>query len=97
MSSTIVDPTLQRVAHAIGEQRLDLGLSLRKLERCSGVSRATIKRIERGERVNPELLLRVAGVLTTLELHRPPALEQELQVLVQPKRLLAQPNPALLS
>jgi transcriptional regulator with XRE-family HTH domain len=94
VSNTIVDPTLQRVAHAVGEQRLDLGLSLRKLERCSGVSRATIKRIERGVSVDPVLLLRVAGVLTTLELHRPPLLERELQVLVQPERRLLQPGPA---
>ena len=84
----MVDPTLQRVALAVGEQRLDLGVSLRTLERCSGVSRATIRKIERGGRVNPALLVRVAGALSTLELYRDrsPKLEDELPLLVHPER-----------
>lgn len=88
---------LERIALTVPEQRAELGISLNQLEKFSGVSRATIKRIESGCPVDPALLLRVAGVLTTLELHRPPLLERELQVLVQPERRLLQPGPAAAS
>ena len=68
-NSNSVHPTLERMALAIGEHRLDLGLSLRQLEALAGVSRTTLTKIERGRRVDPRLLLQVASVLTTVELH----------------------------
>lgn len=61
---------------AVGEQRVDLGLSLRDVERLSGVSRPTITKIERGGCVNPALVVRVASALNTFELSMPaPALD----------------------
>ena len=60
-----------RVASAIPEQRRELDLSLRELERLSGVSRRTLSKIERGGRADPALVVRVAGVLNTLELVSP--------------------------
>jgi transcriptional regulator with XRE-family HTH domain len=80
MSNAIVNPILERVALGIVEQRHELGVSQRQLAGFSGVSRDTITRLERGRRVSPALLLRVAGVLALLELYRPPAstLDDEL-------------------
>jgi transcriptional regulator with XRE-family HTH domain len=83
----------ERVALAVPEQRLELGLSLNQLARYSGVSRSTIARIERGQRVSPVLLLRVAGALTTLELYRTRELEvafPETRVLDETLQLLAE-------
>jgi len=84
-----VDPTLQRVADAIPGQRASLQLSLNQLARCSRVSRGTIRRIERGQQVDPALLLRVAGALTTLELYSPS--EDDLLGDLHPERLLVAP------
>jgi transcriptional regulator with XRE-family HTH domain len=60
-----------RIALAVGEARRDLGLSLRELSRWSGVSRDTISRLERGDDVRPDLIVRVAAALVVLELHAP--------------------------
>jgi transcriptional regulator with XRE-family HTH domain len=65
-----------RLAMAIAEQRTDLGLSLRDVEKLSGVSRPTIAKLERGGRVNPALVVRVATALNVIELASPaPALD----------------------
>jgi transcriptional regulator with XRE-family HTH domain len=61
--------TTERVALAIPEQRRELGLSLRQLARLTGVSRATIAKLEHGGHIDPVLLLRVATALLVLELH----------------------------
>jgi transcriptional regulator with XRE-family HTH domain len=67
-----VQSRLDRIALALREQRLELGVSLRWLAAASNVSRETLAKAERGGRIRPELLLRAASVLTTLELYAPP-------------------------
>ena len=68
--------SLDRLALAVPEQRHDLELSRRALSECSGVSQATIQRIEAGVRVRPANLVRVALALTALELYSEPKPEQ---------------------
>jgi transcriptional regulator with XRE-family HTH domain len=63
-----------RVALAIPEQRHALGLSLRELARASGVSRWTITKLERGGRVEPALVVKLAATLTVFELYAKPDL-----------------------
>jgi DNA-binding XRE family transcriptional regulator len=67
-----MDATAQRVALAIPEQRRELGLSVRRLARLSGVSRDTITKLERGGYVDPALTVRVATALTVLGLYAEP-------------------------
>lgn len=64
---------VERMAAAVPEQRRDLELSLRSLSRLSGVHRETISRLERGGRIDPVLLVRVAATLSTLEQYSEPA------------------------
>jgi DNA-binding XRE family transcriptional regulator len=66
---------LERVALAVGEQRLALELSLNGVARVAGVSRTTVTKVEWGRPVSPVLLLRVAWALAVLELYAPPAPE----------------------
>jgi transcriptional regulator with XRE-family HTH domain len=61
-----------RLADVVTEQRADLGLSLRDLEALSGISRRTITKLERGGRVSPALIVRVASALNVVELITPP-------------------------
>jgi transcriptional regulator with XRE-family HTH domain len=76
---------LQRIGDALGEQRRDLGLSRREVSMFTGVSNATVARIERGDRVSAKTLLKVAGVLTMLELYSPPPVDDiEPLVLIEP-------------
>lgn len=72
------NPLVDRVALAVGEQREDLGLSIRELSRVTGVSRWTLARLEAGQPVDPETLIWVAATLNVLELCRPPARLPEL-------------------
>jgi DNA-binding XRE family transcriptional regulator len=66
------NPLLRRVALAVPEQRRDLDLSQRDLAAASGVSRATIAKLERGERVDPALVIRLALAMAALELYGAP-------------------------
>ena len=66
------NPLLVRVAAAVPEQRRELGLSVTQLAHVARVSRSTIGKIERGGHVRPELLLRIASALMTLELYQGP-------------------------
>jgi transcriptional regulator with XRE-family HTH domain len=67
-----VQSRLDRIALALREQRLELGVSQRQLAALSGVSRDTIVKLERGGQVSPKLLLGIAAVLTLLEVYSPP-------------------------
>jgi transcriptional regulator with XRE-family HTH domain len=69
---TTVQSRLDRIALALREQRLELGVSQRRLAALSGVSRETIAKAERGDQVSPKLLLGIAAVLTLLEVYTPP-------------------------
>ncbi len=80
-----MDGTAERVALAIPEQRRELGLSVHQLARCSGVSRDTITKLERGGRVDPALVVHVAAALMVLELHSEPEP-------APPRRILATPG-----
>lgn len=73
-----------RIALAVPEQRRALGLSLNETAKLAGVSRGTVARIERGHTVNPMLVVKVAVVLTVVELYAPLPLDP--LVLVQPHR-----------
>jgi transcriptional regulator with XRE-family HTH domain len=67
---------LERVALAIPERRVELGLSLNELARVACVSRSKLVRIESGVRLGPPLVVQVALALLVLELHAaftPPA------------------------
>jgi transcriptional regulator with XRE-family HTH domain len=65
-------PVAERIALAIPEQRRDLGLSERELARLAGVSRWQVARLERGEPVDPAVMVTVAAALTIVELYRDP-------------------------
>jgi transcriptional regulator with XRE-family HTH domain len=67
-SNSLVD----RIRLAVPEQRQDLDLSLGELARPSGVSRATVTRLEAGRPIDVVLLMRIAVALLVLELARPP-------------------------
>jgi transcriptional regulator with XRE-family HTH domain len=68
--------TLARIAVAIASAREDLGLSQSELSRLSGVSRGTIRRLEQGGPVRPELVVKAATAMTIVELYAPRS-EQE--------------------
>jgi transcriptional regulator with XRE-family HTH domain len=75
-------PTIpERVVLAIPERRTELALSLNQLERISGVSRATISKIERGDHVDPAVLVRLGAALVVLDAYRPPRLDEDLVAL----------------
>ena len=57
---------VKRIAIALPEARLDHGLSQRELERLSGVTRWTIAKAERGEQVDPRLLVELGKTLLAL-------------------------------
>jgi transcriptional regulator with XRE-family HTH domain len=61
------NPLIERVALAIPEQRLELGLSVSETARLSGVSRPTVAKMMRGQRVSAKSLLQVARTLATLK------------------------------
>jgi len=60
---------IERIATAIPEQRLELGVSQTELARLSGVSRASIAKLEAGRRIDPRLVCDLAERLTLLELY----------------------------
>jgi transcriptional regulator with XRE-family HTH domain len=62
----------ERLALVVPEQRAELGVSVSQLARLAQVSRSTVTKVERGGRVNPALLLRIASALTTIELYAAP-------------------------
>jgi transcriptional regulator with XRE-family HTH domain len=82
--------TLQRVAHAVPEARREHGLSQRRLAAISGVSATTIRKLERGGKIDPGLLVRLGAAMVVLDAYRPPTLEAELPVLTQATRTLLQ-------
>jgi transcriptional regulator with XRE-family HTH domain len=86
---------LQRVALAIPEKRVELGLSLSELARLADVSRSTVTKIERGGGVASRLVVQVALALLILELHELPAtLDDERATFTRPT--LALPAHAVL-
>lgn len=56
-----------RVAISLPEARLDHGLSQRQLAALSGVSATTIRKVERGGRVDPVLLVRLGVAFVVLD------------------------------
>lgn len=62
---------LARIALAIPAQRAAVGLSLTKTAELAGVSRATLVRVERGQRVLPKNVFKLAWTLTLCELNMP--------------------------
>jgi transcriptional regulator with XRE-family HTH domain len=94
-------PAIDRIAISLSEARLDHGLSQRQLAALSGVSRPTIAKAERGGRVHPALLVRLAATLVVLDVYRPgpdfaapePKLDDELAV----RMPLRHPEPSLLA
>jgi hypothetical protein len=62
---------LGRVAAAVEEAILEHELSERELERLSGVSRWWIHRLVSGERVRPDVLIRLASVILVLAVTSP--------------------------
>jgi transcriptional regulator with XRE-family HTH domain len=71
-----------RIALAIPEARLDHGLSQRQLAALSGVSATTIRKLERGGRVAPALLIRLGAALVVLDAYRPPSFADEVAALL---------------
>ena len=72
---------IDRVASSLGEARCDHSLSQRQLARLSGVSASTVRKIERGGRVDPALLVRLGATADGADVYRAPRLEDELAVL----------------
>ena len=70
-----VTSTLERMALAIPEARLEHDLSQRQLAAFSGVSATSIRKLERGGDIDPRLLIRLAVTVVVLDAYRPPALE----------------------
>jgi transcriptional regulator with XRE-family HTH domain len=65
-------PLIERVALTVPEQRQALGLTVTQLAELAGVARSTVSKIESGGHVRPGCLIRVAAVMDTLELRKPP-------------------------
>jgi transcriptional regulator with XRE-family HTH domain len=76
------NPLVERIRSTLIERRLDLNLSRRTLARLAGRSPSTVARAENGGRVHDEIVVELSRVLTELELHRPPALEDDLDAFV---------------
>src|SRR5690349_14019983 len=89
-------PTIvERVAIAIPEKRVELGLSLNQAEPIPARFRGTVARIERRPRVGRPVVVQVAAALLILELHEQPAtLEDALATMTRPTE---QPSRALLA
>ena len=68
---------------SISEARLEHGLSQRQLAALSGVSATTIRKAERGGRVDPALLIRLGGTFIVLDAFRPPFFEHDVDALLR--------------
>jgi transcriptional regulator with XRE-family HTH domain len=73
---------IRRIGLAVSEARLEHRLSERQLSILSGVSRATIRKLEHGGRVRPDLAVRVAAAILVCDTYRPPYFEHEVPVLL---------------
>jgi transcriptional regulator with XRE-family HTH domain len=65
------NPRVERMALALAEARLELGVSQRELGRLAAVSASTIRKLERGGHVDDSLVVRLATTMTMLELYAP--------------------------
>jgi transcriptional regulator with XRE-family HTH domain len=72
MPRSTVNPTLDRIAKAVPEARQEYGLSRRQFAAMSGVSTTTIRKLERGGRIDPALLVRLATTTLALDAYGPP-------------------------
>jgi transcriptional regulator with XRE-family HTH domain len=63
---------LTRIGLAVAEGRREHELSERQLAALSGVSRATIRKNERGGCIRPDLLMRLATVIAVADVYAPP-------------------------
>jgi transcriptional regulator with XRE-family HTH domain len=72
----------RRIAISLPEARLEHGLSQRQLAALSGVSVATVGRAERGGRVGPALLVRLAAAVLVLDVYRPPYFDDDVDVML---------------
>jgi transcriptional regulator with XRE-family HTH domain len=68
-------PAINRIAISLPEARAEHGLSQRQLALLSGVSAATIRKIERGDSVDPALLVKLGATLLVLDAYQPPRFE----------------------
>ena len=89
MATNGTTPTVARIAASLAEARLDHGLSQRELARLSGVTRATIAKIEAGGRVRPALVVRLAAALLVLDVHREPRFDDDVEVAPRELRVAA--------
>jgi DNA-binding XRE family transcriptional regulator len=73
---------IRRIGLAVGEARVEHGVSERELARFAGVSRGTVHRLERIGRCRPDLAVKVALAVVALDLYdaqpAPPALDDAL-------------------
>ena len=70
--------TLERIALAIPEARVEHGLSQRQLAGLSGVGATTIRKLEHGGLIDPALLVRLAATLVVLDAHKPRIFDPDL-------------------
>jgi transcriptional regulator with XRE-family HTH domain len=76
-----------RIGLAVSEARFEHDLSLSELARRSGVHRATIRRLERGDTVRDDLATRVGLALLVVDAYRepePPPFPEELHARLMP-------------
>jgi DNA-binding XRE family transcriptional regulator len=73
----------ERVAISLPEARLEHGLSRSEFAALSGVSASTIRKAERGGRVDPAQLIRLGTTLIVLDVYRPPCFEDAAHVLLR--------------
>jgi transcriptional regulator with XRE-family HTH domain len=76
------NPTLDRIAKAVPEARLEHGLSRRQFAAMSGVSTTTIRKLELGGRIDPALLVKLATTTVALDAYRPPLFLDDVDVLL---------------
>jgi DNA-binding XRE family transcriptional regulator len=64
---------VHRIGLAVEEARTEHSLSKAGLARLAGVSSATVRRLEGGNNVRPDLAVRIALAMTVVDLYRLPA------------------------
>ena len=63
--------SIDRIVATIAEALSEHGITQFELAELAGVGRSSIQKVERGERIEPRLVMKLATALAVLDLHSP--------------------------